>query len=413
MREDSPTYRRYVPFEPYAEVVREIFRLFVELDGNVYQTHRTLKARGIKFPSLEEVPPPIGFKVNYEHQRRNPYPDITSLRGILSNPVYIGHFTHGKNGAIIHWRNHEPLISEELFYSAYNLISPYDLVGNENPEYRGNPVNSRRPTKEETRTEDRPLCEGLLWVCLEDKWNRAGVRFKDEKYQYAFDQQNQKPGSLSWRRDAAYIDEAVIYLLKMKVMESASPSSILRSLKEGEESKRDELKSLDAQIASLDKTIDNQVAKIEALSDLSLIGTLEKRYTEMKRELDRLTAKRDQIAQSTEDSSKNIEHIMSVFYGIYQLEQMPHEVIRKIVLELVTKVSVVSLGSRKGMSGRIEWYDKTSVNFELQKMGQRDTKWSFTEMESLRRGVHTYCGYASKPQVAQDSPSNLSASWCG
>lgn len=98
-------------------------------------------------------------------------------------------------------------------------------------------------------------------------------------------------------------------------MESASPSSILRSLKEGEESKRDELKSLDAQIASLDKTIDNQVAKIEALSDLSLIGTLEKRYTEMKRELDRLTAKRDQIAQSTEDSSKNIEHIMSVFTG--------------------------------------------------------------------------------------------------
>lgn len=62
MREDSPTYRRYVPFEPYAEVVREIFRLFVELDGNVYQTHRTLKARGIKFPRLKKCRLPLVSK---------------------------------------------------------------------------------------------------------------------------------------------------------------------------------------------------------------------------------------------------------------------------------------------------------------------------------------------------------------
>src|SRR5690606_36375635 len=59
-------YRRIVPFEPYARVVREYFQLFIESGGSLYKTVYTIYKRGIYLPNPAECQPPEGFKIKYQ-----------------------------------------------------------------------------------------------------------------------------------------------------------------------------------------------------------------------------------------------------------------------------------------------------------------------------------------------------------
>lgn len=59
--DENPNWRKFVPFEPFAEIVREHFRLFIENGGNVRKTMRLIRQKRLSFPNTL---PPKGYKIN-------------------------------------------------------------------------------------------------------------------------------------------------------------------------------------------------------------------------------------------------------------------------------------------------------------------------------------------------------------
>ena len=62
----NPDFRRFLPFEPFAKVVREHFRIYLEAEGNLWVTMQRLRDEGISFPDPKLVCPPEGFRTNYQ-----------------------------------------------------------------------------------------------------------------------------------------------------------------------------------------------------------------------------------------------------------------------------------------------------------------------------------------------------------
>jgi hypothetical protein len=67
-------------------------------------------------------------------KRGNRYsPSSVALVAMLTNPIYLGHWMH--KDRVVVWDNHPPIVSEELFYKAFNYLSPYTLTGEPNADY--------------------------------------------------------------------------------------------------------------------------------------------------------------------------------------------------------------------------------------------------------------------------------------
>jgi len=157
----------YVPFEPYAEVIRAYFRLFQEYNGCVDHTWAHIQEHGPFFPEFEESMLPEGFiyKPNMEYRS-----EITGklcasksgLRNYLTNVVYLGHWIHKQ--VIVEWDNHAPLVDADLFMYAFNRISKSDFHGEPNANH--SPYRAYRPRQpKNTRSQLYPTYASLERVC--------------------------------------------------------------------------------------------------------------------------------------------------------------------------------------------------------------------------------------------------------
>ncbi len=116
----SPTYKKYVVYEPHAKVVRYIFNRFIEL-GSLGALAKELNNGAAIFPKesidyasqftrLKSLKVPGGYSVSY-----------SGLRKLLLNPVYIGWWKYGDDGFVK--GNHEPIIEEALFWYVRNQLA--------------------------------------------------------------------------------------------------------------------------------------------------------------------------------------------------------------------------------------------------------------------------------------------------
>ncbi|MEZ4614438.1 MAG: hypothetical protein R2867_02835 [Caldilineaceae bacterium] len=129
-------WRRLELFEPYAEVVREYYRMFLKNGGNLTATLRQIRNSGPYYPDPASCPVPEGFRIVYKIKGNADGCCPTTVGGlvrILSNAIYLGHAMF-KN-SVVRWHNHPPLIAEETFFRAFNYISPVGLDGKPNPDY--------------------------------------------------------------------------------------------------------------------------------------------------------------------------------------------------------------------------------------------------------------------------------------
>src|SRR5437588_5822284 len=121
----SPTYRRFIIYEPHAKVVLWIFMRFYELEGNFLALCRELEAMSFVFPLFDSS---VDSR-SVVRCRRKKVPGgyhITrhGLETMLTNPVYIGWWI--VQGDIVSRSNHEPIIDKEheyLFWYAVNSLS--------------------------------------------------------------------------------------------------------------------------------------------------------------------------------------------------------------------------------------------------------------------------------------------------
>jgi hypothetical protein len=160
----NPNWRRLEPFPPFAEVLREYFELFLRYAGNLRKTVRHIREFGPYPPDPRTTPPPEGYYVQFHtrgilSQGDRYVPSRAALLDMLTNVVYIGFWK--VKGAIVARDNHPAIVPMDVFVRAYNYLSEADFDGNPNPHYR--PFQQQvRPTKDEERPVDRPLCAGMI-----------------------------------------------------------------------------------------------------------------------------------------------------------------------------------------------------------------------------------------------------------
>ena len=135
--ENSPTYKKRIPYRPHAEIVkRELFEAFAEVGGEIGLLYQRIALSPIIFPFFEQwVDRRVVSKFNQWSQCSEGYvlQFKQTILSILTNPVYIGY--QMINGAIRRDKfgnlvtSHEVIIERDLFEFAFYRLSKYDLDG--------------------------------------------------------------------------------------------------------------------------------------------------------------------------------------------------------------------------------------------------------------------------------------------
>lgn len=138
----NPNYNRFIPYKPYAQVIRLIFKRYRELGGNIGQLGRELQEMFYLFPPYE-----TGIKgPSTKLQIKNGGYSIggrAALIYMLTNVTYIGYWRY-KNQVLRDEEgkpiiNHPPIVEESDFWYAFNRLSPVTVEGEAN-EQRENVV---------------------------------------------------------------------------------------------------------------------------------------------------------------------------------------------------------------------------------------------------------------------------------
>jgi hypothetical protein len=204
--------------------------LFVEHGGRIAATAAHIRDRGPHYPDFDD--PEISRQVPAGHRLIKPsalhkseglyYPGRGTLPNLLLNAAYVGHWAY--KGQIVKWRNHPAIVSDDLFFEAFNYLSDTTLDGEPNLAFH--PARpSRQWASAPPASAARPLCEGMIvsyrqghWVPVRTSWDS-----KYQDYKYFFSQNSLNQG-IGWQKKALYVDEAVTHLWHAKLRKTFEPS---------------------------------------------------------------------------------------------------------------------------------------------------------------------------------------------
>jgi len=136
---DSETYRKLIPYEPHANVIRWMFKRYRELDGKINQLARELLALPVLFPDFVGVD-----RIPFNRVRKvegGYHTSLDSLCYMLTNTTYIGYCTVA--GTVVSKNNHEAIVSEEDFFYAFNRLSDTSPDGEEQERMPTRPTRYR------------------------------------------------------------------------------------------------------------------------------------------------------------------------------------------------------------------------------------------------------------------------------
>lgn len=220
----------FVVFEPIAQIIREWFRLFVEVyEGNLRATAIHIRDNGPQIPDLDS--PEILDKVPNDHhldrptyrcgEKRRGFLSENGLKQVLANPMYIGTFY--VNGVGYTSNNHAPIVPNELFTAAFNYISDTQLNGTLNSHYKPHRVN-RNPIAETERGVARPFFEGLIHSFNLDNISiPVYASYTEDRHHYYYICVNLKAEHtvgrpVLWSREAALVDNLIVRMVRYKLL---------------------------------------------------------------------------------------------------------------------------------------------------------------------------------------------------
>lgn len=135
--EDSPTFKKLIPYWPHAEKKRELRLLYVELGCDISLLYRRLRETPIIFPAFEPwVDPKVVNKFQMSKHAGGGYSprDKATVVGMLTDVNDIGYRAingvirrNNKGEKII---DHEPIVERELFDLCYYPLAETDFDGN-------------------------------------------------------------------------------------------------------------------------------------------------------------------------------------------------------------------------------------------------------------------------------------------
>jgi hypothetical protein len=396
----NPKYRRFVPFEPYAQVVQQYFEIFVAKGGCLHATVREIQTRGPFYPDPMQNLPPPGFRVVYPiHRWRNGFcPGKTGLVRMFTNAVYIGHYLYADR--VIRYQNHEPIIQEDTFWKAFNYLSSVTLEGEKNPSYKPFRENAR-PTLEAHRNKERPLLSGLLFSQWEGKWRSVGTTWTSlkKRYEYQFVAPIQYSYSV-WERSAEYIDRAVTTFILEKLEATFDADVWASSLDAFTDSYAQEKRRIKAQIEALERVMKNQIANLDMLSNADMIRDLQTRYEEAQGEhrqlsTDLAAVERESVRYETLQALRD-----SFEPALRDWESLPRET-KRIVLQTFVDQIEASPTSARSIRLVVRWLDGTSDELNLASQSVSSLDWLPEDTDKLLAYIDRG---ASQLDIAQAFP---------
>lgn len=131
----NPTYRKFIVYEPHAEIVRWLFKRYWQLNGRLRTLCRELQNLPFVFPEFEAD---VTKYVALYHLKRvagGYHISRPGLAGLLTNVAYLGYWIH--LGEVVSKDNHEAIVEQDLFWYAFNRLSPYTITGERNERENG------------------------------------------------------------------------------------------------------------------------------------------------------------------------------------------------------------------------------------------------------------------------------------
>lgn len=184
--------KRIVIYGPHAEVVRWLFKRFMELDGKIIDLCRELEAMLYVFPKFDtSIINPLYISKAAMTRSKNPNrtPEghfklsKNGLIHILTNYMYIGWWTPCDGGVIEN--NHPAIVDETLFVYAHKILSTTELDGTRKEGRRGYTRTKAEALLKDKITGPRDLAiyayagKGGIYECI--KVNNL----KSHEYQFA------------------------------------------------------------------------------------------------------------------------------------------------------------------------------------------------------------------------------------
>jgi len=390
----NENYRNFVPFEPFAEVVRRYFEVFIEHAGCISSTTRHIHEFGPYYPSTYQVPEGFKFAVYHQTQYKNGYaPTKTGLKYLLTNPKYLGYWTTAEGLVPNH---HDPIVSEALFMQAFNYLSEVTLDGSPNLDYK--PFHQhKRPSLDEKRSVERPLCTGMIFT----KGAKAGTRWRVETQSYFYVVWSDSPLlDEMWRKKADYLDDAVVALLHEKLRSTFNPEIWEQIIRDNgkvyEAEKRRKQKELE-HLLSVMRTL---IANLESLKNKKMIEEAEQRYEQHQQEAERL-AKELADMQEELDQIQAICSLKDAFEpALENWSQMTREEKQRVLHVFIKHIEATPI-EKAGLILDIVWGDNTTDQVVLPRQATNHTQWLVNEVNLLLKLVEAN---ASQLEIAATFP---------
>lgn len=380
----NPMYRKYAPYEPFAEIVREWFRIFLEKAGNIHATVKHIFEFGPYYPDPKTTTVPDGFRFVPSYRLQNYgkgycHGDV-GLVGIFTNAAYIGHWA--VNDVIVIQDNHLPIIDQQTFFHAFNYLSAFTLDGQPNPDYNPYQQNAR-PTLEEHRPVERPLFSGMLFSEVDGKTRKAATNYKSNFEHYAYAVYAPYPiESVIWWKRADFVDRALTKLLVEKLEETFKEDEWQQRLEAYKHGSQRERHFKEKQREGAAQTMENLLLSLDTLTIPEMIKRVEVRYAEAQKEYHRLT---DDITSSSAELAR-LEALSALREmctpAIESWDDLPRETKIVMIQSFIEKVMVIPL---EGQAIRIcvHWRDGETDAVSLARQGTTYLQWLKAEEERL------------------------------
>jgi hypothetical protein len=381
---DNPNWRKFVPFEPYAQVVCEYYRLFLECGGAIRKTMRLIREKGLSFPDCN---PPDGFKTSYQLKNRGDGSYLTRSNFVLllTNPVYIGHWCY--KGVVTCWNNHPSIVDEAIFMRAFNALSRYTLTGEENSNYQP-AYQYARPELEVDRPVERPLLEGLIRTYLNEKWYRAGTMFEKRNQCYLYVQHRSEiEGTIiEWARRSAWIDEAVATRFKQRLTATFDTEQWTAAVQDTQQLAERERKIKRLELHSLNEERQNLILNLRTLTVPYLIQEVETRFKQVEKERERLER---ELVRIDQDHQRQItlEQAVRLFQqAASDWDNLTQDERRNILTLFIDRIEASNYSRSGEMQLFVYWRDGSEDQIQLWHK-PHSRHWSMQKVEHLLRLV--------------------------
>jgi DNA invertase Pin-like site-specific DNA recombinase len=392
----NPDYRRYVPFEPCADVVRAYFALFKRFNRNLQKTYDHIEQYGPFFPDDVEAQTPDGFRTTMVIKNRSKHtgrlmPSWTSIAQLFTNVVYIGHWVH--RGAIVGFYNHQPIVDEDLFMVAFNALSAVDFYGDPNPAYQ-----PYRPVIRHDRAERQippPAYGGLVFSDslpnhphrrLNTIWNCY-----HKMYQYVLKGEKHRVVEFSILAHTIeqIIDAMLLERLKATTVDEGAWQAALAS---SQNSGFAEVRRIEGDIRGAERAKLAILENMKTLQHPDVLRSLESSYAAQEREIERLRIELEELRSNTrerqvlEDARPILDKIITRWAAV------PNPSKRALFEALAHYATCNRLDEvRRVMT--VTWRDGSETSTEF-RHGIIRNHWTRAELEQLRDMIDS-----ARPQV--------------